>query len=69
MEGARGESLAHLVIYRPQPLSFEEEDFFKRFALRSARAVENASHHEETIEWERVSNHRQRMLECKRFHL
>ncbi|MEZ5356958.1 MAG: PP2C family protein-serine/threonine phosphatase [Bryobacteraceae bacterium] len=54
LTGERGDTLAHLVIYRPAPLSLEEEDFLEGLALQSALAVGNAQHHEKTIEWERV---------------
>ena len=50
----RGDTLAHLVLYRPQPLSLEEEDFLDGLALQSALAVNNAQHHERMLEWERV---------------
>lgn len=54
LPGERGEPLAHLVVYRPQPLSLEEADFLEGLALQSALAIGNAQHHEKTIEWERV---------------
>ena len=52
--GERGETLAHLVIYRREPLSLEEADFLEGLALQSALAIGNAQHHEKSIEWERV---------------
>ncbi len=54
LPGERGETLAHLVIYRQVPLSLEEADFLEGLALQSALAIGNAQHHERTIEWERV---------------
>lgn len=54
LPGERGETLAHLVIYRQEPLSLEEADFLEGLALQSALAIGNAQHHERTIEWERV---------------
>ncbi len=54
MLGERGDAFAHLVVYRPAPLSLEEEDFLEGLALQSALAVGNAQHHKRTIEWERV---------------
>ena len=54
MRGPRGETIAHLVIYRPEPLSFEETDFLEGLALQSALAVGNAQHFEKMLEWERV---------------
>ena len=52
--GERGETLAHLVVYRRAPLSLEEADFLEGLALQSALAIGNAQHHEKSIEWERV---------------
>ncbi|MCX6595555.1 MAG: PP2C family protein-serine/threonine phosphatase [Acidobacteria bacterium] len=52
--GERGEALAHLVVYRQQPLSLEEADFLEGLALQSSLAIGNAQHHEKSIEWERV---------------
>jgi serine phosphatase RsbU (regulator of sigma subunit) len=52
--GENGETLAHLVVYRLEPLSLEEADFLEGLALQSALAIGNAQHHERTIEWERV---------------
>lgn len=49
-----GGTLAHLVVYRTEPLSLEEEDFLEGLALQSAVAVKNARHHERMVEWERV---------------
>ncbi|HLK65747.1 MAG TPA: PP2C family protein-serine/threonine phosphatase [Bryobacteraceae bacterium] len=54
LTGSRGETIAHLVIYRPEPLSLEEADFLEGLALQSALAVGNAQHHEKMLEWERV---------------
>jgi len=54
MTGSRGETIAHLVIYRPEPLSLEEADFLEGLALQSATGIGNAQHHEKMIEWERV---------------
>lgn len=54
MLGERGDAFAHLVVYRPAPLSLEEADFLEGLALQSALAVGNAQHHKRTIEWERV---------------
>lgn len=54
LPGERGDTLAHLVIYRPHGLSLEEEDFLEGLALQSALAVGNAQHHERMIEWERL---------------
>jgi serine phosphatase RsbU (regulator of sigma subunit) len=54
VSGERGETLAHLVVYRPQPLSLEEVDFLEGLALQSSLAIGNAQHHEKSIEWERV---------------
>lgn len=54
LPGERGETLAHLVVYREEPLSLEETDFLEGLALQSALAIGNAQHHERTIEWERV---------------
>jgi serine phosphatase RsbU (regulator of sigma subunit) len=54
LPGERGDTLAHLVIYRPEALSLEEEDFLEGLALQSALAVGNAQHHERMIEWERL---------------
>jgi len=54
MTGSRGETIAHLVVYRPEPLTLEEADFLEGLALQSALAVGNAQHHEKMIEWERV---------------
>lgn len=54
MTGSRGETIAHLVIYRTEPLSLEEADFLEGLALQSALAVGNAQHHEKMIEWERL---------------
>ncbi len=54
LTGERGEALAHLVVYRPRPLSLEEEDFLEGLALQSALAIGNAQHHEKSLEWERV---------------
>ena len=54
LTGERGDTLAHLVIVRPQPLSLEEADFLDGLALQSALAVGNAQHHERMLEWERV---------------
>ncbi len=54
LPGERGDTLAHLVIYRPEELSLEEADFLEGLALQSALAVGNAQHHERMIEWERL---------------
>ncbi len=54
LTGERGETLAHLIICRSEPLSLEEADFLEGLALQSALAIGNAQHHEKTIEWERV---------------
>jgi serine phosphatase RsbU (regulator of sigma subunit) len=54
LPGERGEPPSHLVVYREQALSLEEEDFLEGLALQSALAIGNARHHERTIEWERV---------------
>jgi len=54
LKGPRGEIIAYLVLYRPEPLSLEEADFLEGLALQSALAVGNAQHHEKMIEWERV---------------
>jgi serine phosphatase RsbU (regulator of sigma subunit) len=54
LDNERGETFAHLAVYRPQPLSFEEQDFLEGIALQSALAVGNARHHEKALEWERV---------------
>lgn len=54
LTGERGETIAHLVTYRPRELSFEEADFLEGLALQSALAIGNAQHHERMIEWERV---------------
>lgn len=54
LPGSRGETVAHLVMYRPRPLSLEELDFLEGLALQSALAAGNAKHHERMIEWERV---------------
>lgn len=54
LPGERGETLAHLVIYRESPLSLEEADFLEGLALQSGLAIGNAQHHERTVEWERV---------------
>jgi serine phosphatase RsbU (regulator of sigma subunit) len=54
LTGERGDTLAHLVVFRSQPLSLEEADFLDGLALQSALAVGNAQHHERMIEWERV---------------
>ena len=54
LPGERGDTLAHLVIYRPHELSIEEADFLEGLALQSALAVGNAQHHERMIEWERL---------------
>ncbi len=54
LHGERGETIAHLVTYRPQPLSFEETDFLEGLAHQAALAIGNAQHHERLIEWERV---------------
>ncbi len=54
LPGERGATLAHLVIYRPQPLSLEEADFLEGLALQSALAIANAQHHKRMIEWERL---------------
>ncbi len=54
LPGERGETIGHLVVYRPEPLSLEEADFLEGLALQSALAIGNARHHERSIEWERV---------------
>lgn len=54
MPGDGGETMAHLVVCRREPLSLEEADFLEGLALQSALAIGNAQHHERTIEWERV---------------
>ncbi len=54
LPGERGETLAHLVICRREPLSMEEADFLEGLALQSSLAIGNAQHHEKTLEWERV---------------
>ncbi|MCX6602946.1 MAG: hypothetical protein NTV52_05075 [Acidobacteria bacterium] len=54
LSSERGDILAYIVVYRPQPLSLEESDFLEGLALQSALAVGNAQHHERTLEWERV---------------
>lgn len=54
LTGERGDALAHLVVYRPHPLSLEEADFLEGLALQSALAIGNAQHHEKSLEWERV---------------
>lgn len=54
LPGERGETIAHLVVYRPEPLTFEEADFLEGLSLQSALAIGNAQHHERMIEWERV---------------
>jgi serine phosphatase RsbU (regulator of sigma subunit) len=50
----RGETLEHLVVYRPEPLSLEEQDFLEGLALQSALAIRNAQHHARLIDWERL---------------
>jgi serine phosphatase RsbU (regulator of sigma subunit) len=54
LTGEHGDTLAHLVVYRPTPLLLEEQDFLEGLALQSALAVKNARYHERMIEWERV---------------
>ncbi|HBY64116.1 MAG TPA: hypothetical protein DEH78_30200 [Solibacterales bacterium] len=54
LPGERGETMAHLVVYRAEPLSFEELDFMEGLALQAALAIGNALNHERMIEWERV---------------
>jgi serine phosphatase RsbU (regulator of sigma subunit) len=54
LPGERGETMTHLVIFRKEPLSLEEEDFLEGLAFQSALAVANARHHEQVLEWERV---------------
>jgi len=54
LPGERGEPLAHLVVYRGEPLSLEEADFLEGLALQSSLAIGNAQHHERVLEWERV---------------
>lgn len=54
LPGERGEAMAHLVVYRREPLSLEESDFLEGLALQSALAIGNAQHYERAIEWERV---------------
>lgn len=54
MAWERGDTGAHLVIYRQRPLSLEEEDFLEGLALQSALAIGNAQHHARMLEWERV---------------
>ncbi len=54
LPGERGDTLAHLVIYRARDLSLEEADFLEGLALQSALAIGNAQHHERMIEWERL---------------
>jgi phosphoserine phosphatase RsbU/P len=54
LPGESGQTLAHLVICRPRPLSLEEADFLEGLALQSALAIGNAQHHERTVDWERV---------------
>ncbi len=54
LSSERGDILAYIVVYRPQPLSLEESDFLEGLALQSALAVGTAQHHERTLEWERV---------------
>ncbi|MBI4902947.1 MAG: serine/threonine-protein phosphatase [Acidobacteria bacterium] len=54
LTGERGETIAHLVTYRPAALSFEEADFLEGLAHQAALAIGNAQHHERMIEWERV---------------
>jgi serine phosphatase RsbU (regulator of sigma subunit) len=49
-----GETMAYLVVYRPAPLSLEEEDFLEGLALQSALALQNARHHQQAVEWGRV---------------
>jgi serine phosphatase RsbU (regulator of sigma subunit) len=45
---------AHLVIYRPEPLAFDERDFLEGLALQAAMAIRNAQQHERLLEWERI---------------
>ena len=54
LPGERGETVGHLVIYRPEPLTLEEADFLEGLGLQSSLAIGNAQHHEKMIEWERV---------------
>ena len=71
MTGSRGERIAHLVVYRPEPLTLEEADFLEGLALQSALAVGNAQHHEKMIEWERVGgdDKHAELKETKRYRL
>jgi serine phosphatase RsbU (regulator of sigma subunit) len=54
LSGENGETMAHLVVYRPAPLSLEEQDFLDGLALQSSLALQNARHHRQAMEWARV---------------
>ncbi|HZO54691.1 MAG TPA: SpoIIE family protein phosphatase [Bryobacteraceae bacterium] len=56
LPGEDGEPPAHLVVYRLNPLSMEEQDFLDGLALQASLAVKNARQHERLVEWKRVQS-------------